>query len=178
MKLDYLRLFFVKPMKEWNTYYCIYGMEFDELWIAMNNMQKNWKVCTHQSGQCPPSFQTFDGLMSLWESMVCFKGEVVELHQLKCLMEECQRCGNDNMDLYEYKVERLSPNLVEWRQYALEETISKKSKPLKQLILQYKKDTFWWTNWTFQAKASVSCNTKFHSLLVGQKFQGKLKIFS
>jgi len=70
---------------------------------------------------------------------VCAKGEFDEWHDVKCLYGECPYCGVDTLLLCPDEVEGCEGKLLEWRRFALEETISKKEKVLKKLNLVYKK---------------------------------------
>jgi hypothetical protein len=54
-------------------------------------------------------------------------------------MGDCSSYGVENMPLCEFKEDRCESTILNWRRFALEETISKKGKPLKKLILQYKR---------------------------------------
>jgi hypothetical protein len=65
-------------MKEWNTYYCIYNVELEELRLAMNNMWRAGKVCMHLMGTCPTSSMMYVGSIELWENIVCVKNEADE----------------------------------------------------------------------------------------------------
>ena len=85
-------------MKERNTCCCIYHVEFNELRIALNKYhasRPNEQLCQHgtESGSCEASSTEFEGLTSLWESVVCPKGEFDEWHDVRCLYGECGRCG-------------------------------------------------------------------------------------
>ena len=88
-----LKPFFIKAMKERNTCCCIYHVELDELRIALNKYhatRPNEHLCQHgmESGSCEASSIEFEGLTSLWESVVCPKGEFDEWHNVKCLYGE------------------------------------------------------------------------------------------
>ena len=50
-------------------------------------------------------------------------------------MDDCSNCGVDNMPFCEFEGYRCKSILVDWKWFALEETLSKKGKPLKKLTL-------------------------------------------
>lgn len=73
-----LKPFFIKAMKERNTCCCIYHVELNELRIALNKYhatRPKEHLCQHgmESGSCEASSIEFEGLTSLWESVVCPK---------------------------------------------------------------------------------------------------------
>ena len=70
---EYLKPFFVKPMKDRNTCCCIYHVELEELRVALNNMRKSKNVCSHSPGTCIVGSKLYVGLTELWESIVCSK---------------------------------------------------------------------------------------------------------
>ena len=139
---EYLKPFFVKPMKDRNTCCCIYHVELEELKVALNNMRKSKNVCSHSPATCIAGSKLYAGLTELWESIVCSKGELDEWHKRECLMGECDKCGVEKLFKFcENELQGSGSALVDWRRFSLEETISKKGKSLKRLTLVYKKTT-------------------------------------
>ena len=132
-------------MKERNTCCCIYHVELNEL-IALNKYhatRSNEQLCQHgmESGSCEASSIEFEGRTSLWEFVVCPKGEFDEWHDVRCLYGECGRCDIQKLPQCKDEEEGTDDRQVEWRRFAYEETLSKKSKVLKKLNLVYKKTT-------------------------------------
>ena len=131
-------------MKERNTCCCIYHVELNELRIALNKYHATRPAghyCEHEmeSASCEASSMEFNGLTTLWEAVVCPKGEFEEWHNVKCLYGECGRCGVQKLPLCPDEEEGTDGREVEWRRFAYEETLSKKGKVLKKLNLVYKK---------------------------------------
>ena len=133
-------------MKERNTCCCIYHVELNELRIALNKYHAT-RPAEHfyehemESASCEASSMEFNGLTTLWEVVVCPKGEFEEWHNVKCLYGECGRCGVQKLPLCPDEEEGTDGREVEWRRFAYEETLSKKGKVLKKLNLVYKKTT-------------------------------------
>jgi len=91
-------------MKERNTCCCIYHVELNELRIALNKYHATRPAehfCEHEmdSASCEASSMEFNGLTTLWEAVVCPKGEFEEWHNVKCLYGECGRCGVQKLPL-------------------------------------------------------------------------------
>jgi hypothetical protein len=73
-------------MKEWNACYCIYHVELEELWVALNKMWLNFSIHfeSHCECSCEDVYQygiietnicigshaTYLGLIALWEFML------------------------------------------------------------------------------------------------------------
>jgi hypothetical protein len=96
-----LRPFFVKHMWDRNTF-CIYHIKSDELQHGLNNMRdhsNHAKVCTdHVNDPSAPCNVIYNGTTSLWESIVCPKGDFEEWHKRECLYGECSHCGVGNLN--------------------------------------------------------------------------------
>jgi hypothetical protein len=92
-----LKPFFVKPMQEHNTCCYIYHVKIDELWIGLNNMQKKFQVWSHPLENCVAYSIFYKGITSLWETIVCPKGELMECHKRDCMFGECPDYGIKNL---------------------------------------------------------------------------------
>jgi len=58
-----LKPFYVKPMQDQNTCYCIYHVELNELQIGFNHMCNNGnfnKVSVHPKEECQASFEHYN----------------------------------------------------------------------------------------------------------------------
>jgi len=113
----------------------------DELQIRLNNMRQKFEVCNHSLENCVTFSQFYKGITNLWETIVCPKGELVEWHNKDCLYGQCSSCGIQKFFLFPTKLASMGSNLVEWKQFALEETKIRNGKVLKKLSLVYKKIT-------------------------------------
>ena len=61
-----LKLFFVKSMLERNTCCCIYHVELNKVFLALNKICAGRKVCTHEDGVgCVLSNTVYKGLTEL-----------------------------------------------------------------------------------------------------------------
>jgi hypothetical protein len=118
---------------------CIYHVKIDELWIGLNNMQKIYQVCNHSLEDYGASSIFYKGITSLWEPIVCPKGELMEWHKNECLYGKSLDCGIQKFFFCLIGLSGPGSNLLKWRRFALEEIKSKNGKPLKKLTLFYKK---------------------------------------
>jgi len=113
---EYLKPFFVKPLKNRNTCCCIYHVELEELRVALNNMYKSKNVCFHS-----PLLQTID-----------FQSSVKPAYNFDPAIHvpgECDKCGVENLFKFcENELEGSESALADWRRFSSEETISKKGK--------------------------------------------------
>jgi len=173
-----LKPFFIKAMNERNMCCCIYHVEIDELRIAIYNMKKFGKVCSHESGKCTASCEILSHLTALWESIVCPRGESEEWHKLECLLGECSMCGVDHkMAFCEYELQESKTTLVEWKRFSLESTVSKKRKLLKKLTLIHKLTSPTELIEYFKPKLQFFVQHNFVARWQDQKFKNCLRSF-
>lgn len=114
----------------------------DELWIRWNNMWKKFQVYNHDSEAYGVFVLFYKGIIIVWESVVYPKEESMEWHNRACLYGKCRHYGVDrklSFCLIELASTRF--NLVEWKQFALEETRSKSGRLLEKMTFVYKKTT-------------------------------------
>lgn len=104
-----LKPWFVRHIKEWNTYYWCYHMDLVEFHIGLNNMHSKTRgLCANCDCRCviccplgvDQNFQeccayqiSFSRLTNLWTSIVCPIVDGHEWHKQACLMGECTLCG-------------------------------------------------------------------------------------
>jgi len=104
-----LKPWFVKHMKEWNTFYCHYHIELVEQKIGLNNMHSKissihancacrcvdvyYPIYVQDVGDCYANQITFTGLVDLSSSILCPKPVGDEWHKRDCLMGDCLSYG-------------------------------------------------------------------------------------
>jgi hypothetical protein len=155
---DVLHPFFVKQMKEWNVCCCIYHVEIDELWGALNNMHTNCgnhynsqcqcsckEICQfvdEESSKCVGALTTYPILTSLWESLVCPRDEYSKWHNRAYLLGICENCGVDNLPICHVEEKGCSNILISWKHYSTKKILTKKGEEKKKLRLLYKSSSF------------------------------------
>jgi hypothetical protein len=78
----------------------------------MKGHSKHAKVCTnHANDPNAPRNFIYNGTTSLWESIVCPKGDFEEWHKRECLYGECFHCGVSNLNFVLLKKVVLMVNL-------------------------------------------------------------------
>jgi hypothetical protein len=84
---DLLHLYWVKIMKDWNVYCCIYHVKMEELRMGLNHMKQKSRlhlkahydceaicgVIDESQSTCVDSHATYPGITRLWKAIVCPK---------------------------------------------------------------------------------------------------------
>jgi len=116
-------------------------VELDELRLGLNNMQGQCnyeKVYSHHEHKvCAPCKVSYKGIC-LWESIVCPKGDFDVWYKMEYLYGNCSTCGVGKLPFCLKELNGIDECPIQWRHYALEETLSKNGKPLNKLTSFYK----------------------------------------
>jgi hypothetical protein len=84
----------------------------------------------------------YQGIIKLWESLVCSKDEYDEWHKHNCLFGSCPYYGVEILSFYPKKLTRSHSNVIQWCQFSLETTtMARNGQTLKKLTLMYKSTT-------------------------------------
>ncbi len=144
-----LKLFFVKPMKDRNTCYCMYHVKLNELKLALNSMMISntihenqlcdytCDVCNLGGHPCQASCTTYKGLTEFWEAIVCPKNDLMNgINKNVCL----GTIPGVGYKCYHFVQRKFSSNvvLIPWRRFALKTTMARSGRALKKLTLVYK----------------------------------------
>jgi hypothetical protein len=124
-----LKLFYVKQVKERNTYAYKYHVEMAELKLGFNNMRMalrgvhgkhyecNCDMCTNaNSVLCMVEKCTFYGLIDFWTSVLCPLDDVT-WHQQLCLKGDCEDYGVDMLFICPLKEDANLTSLMQWNCY-------------------------------------------------------------
>jgi hypothetical protein len=98
-------------------------------------------VCGHDGQQCQASSVVYQGIIQLWEAMVCPKDEYEEWHDCTCLFGNYPIGGVEKLALCFKEVTRSLNDVMQWHQFALETTMARNGQTLKKLTLVYKTTT-------------------------------------
>ena len=101
-----IKPFFVRKIKDSNTYCCVYCIQMLILKDVFNSTHSDSFGNMHYHANAPVMFvasqywvkciareHRFDGITHVWESCLCTKMQDSPYHQYKCLMGECNSCG-------------------------------------------------------------------------------------
>ncbi len=75
----------------------------------------------------------------MWQMLICPKKYEDEWHHKKCLYGQCSDYGIKKNPLCRVECNGFNLNVVEWKRFAMETTMSKVEHPLKKLTFVYKK---------------------------------------
>ncbi len=144
----------MKPLKDRNTYCCIYHVELNELRLALNLLKiKNTihelqvcdchheNVCGHDGQQCQASSVVYQGIIQLWEAIMCPKDEYEKWHDYAHLFGNYPISGVEKLALCLKDVTGSLNDVMQWHQFPLETTMARNGQTLKKLILVYKTTT-------------------------------------
>jgi hypothetical protein len=116
--------YYVRKLKEGNTYACKYHVKMIELQDGFNNMQGESKgihgkhciceydvCCSSTLGMCKAISTTFQDLIDMWTSLLCPLGHST-FHNLACLKGECEDCGIDMLVIYHGEEDKRSVKMM------------------------------------------------------------------
>ena len=135
-----LKPYFVRKLKDFNTYCCKYHQEMIEINVGFNNLRapivhqqdlNSPCACCYESicgnpineagqGQgvsCQTTYHTYKSSSSSWEKFLYPKVKGHEWFNLKCLMGNCVKCGVQLLPTCNRELDLGNTILVAWRRF-------------------------------------------------------------
>ena len=125
---EVLKPWFVRRMKEFNTYCCRDHVQTCELKDGFNAMRRGsvhkncqcpCQLCRPEPGvqQCMAAHATFTGVTALCETVLCPKDKAEEYHNLGCIQGSCELCGVSTLRICPQELSMSSDAVVSWRRF-------------------------------------------------------------
>jgi hypothetical protein len=142
-----LRPFFVIKCKE-NVCYCRYHIQVLLLLEALNAFRDPRKgahvifncdceciVCGFDNGGvCNVGTTRYEGVTTLWHSVLCEKAEDEEFHRPQCLLGACSRCGMKFFNICPRERVANTSRTIQWKQFQYEVVgTSEEGRPKKRI---------------------------------------------